>query len=81
MCVCVGGGGGVGCALAARICREGLEGEEEFDGMDSEVHHVHKKGRWEGESWVGIFVRVPVESCGFFVTCSVGSLVVRTMDV
>ena len=34
-----------------------------------------------GESGVEIFMRVLVESHGFLVTCSDGSLAVRMMDV
>ena len=69
----------------ARICREGLKGGEgsgeRFDDVDSEVRRVCEEGGWDGESGVGIFVHVPVESRGFLVTCSVGYLAVRTMDV
>ena len=40
-----------------------------------------RRAGWEGESMVGIFVRVIVESHGLLVTCSVGSPEARAMDV
>ena len=46
-----GGGGGVGFALVARVCWEGLKREEGrgevFDGMDSEVRRFIEEGGWE----------------------------------
>ena len=49
--------------------------------MDSEVRCFLKEGGWEEESGVGIFVCVPVESRGFLVVCSDGSLAVQTIDI
>ena len=49
--------------------------------MDSEVRRFREEGGWKEESGVGVFVRVPVEGCGFLVACLDRYLAVRTMDV